>query len=101
MTRSRRERSLSTDVDQEAIDRTVVAQAEDDSAWEKPVVVRPSRKAHVELPAELAARAAFFARLHRAPSLQAWLHRVVQERTELEEAAYASLKRDLAGRLAG
>jgi len=48
------------------------------------------------LPFELAARAAFFARLHREASVEEWLRRVIQERIDLEEAAFAGLKRDLA-----
>lgn len=80
----------------EEIDRLVVAQADDDSAWGPPVRVRPAKPTAVALPAELAARAAFFARLHRAASLQEWLRRVVEERVDLEEAAFDSVKRELA-----
>jgi hypothetical protein len=86
---------------QEAIDEAVVAQADDEAAWEKPARVSPRRSASVQLPGDLAARAAFFARLHRASSVSAWLRRVIQERTDLEEAAFASLKRELASRRAG
>jgi len=49
----------------------------------------------VPLPSELAARAAFFARLHREMNVEDWLIRVIQERVDLEEAAFAGLKRDL------
>jgi hypothetical protein len=81
---------------EEAIDQVVVAQAEDDSAWGKPVHVRKTKPVSVRLSAQLAARAAFFARLHREASVEAWLRRIIQERIDLEDAAFAGLKRDLA-----
>ena len=87
--------------DQAAIDRAVIAQADNDAAWHAPVRVRRSSGTALRLPAELAARATFFARLHRAPSVEDWLRTVIEERTQLEEAAFASLKRDLAARRDG
>ena len=80
------------------IDKIVVAQADDDAAWGKPVRVRASKTASVPLPSTLASRIAFFARLHREKSIEAWIERVIQERLDLEEAAFAGLKRDLATR---
>ena len=77
------------------MDRIVIAQADDDSAWEKPIRVRKAKPTSVPLPSELAARAAFFARLHREINVEDWLRRVIQERVDLEEAAFAGLKRDL------
>jgi len=50
---------------EEAIDKIVESQAEKDSAWEKPIKVRRTKPAALSLPAELAARAVFLARLHR------------------------------------
>ncbi len=82
----------------EEIDTIVVAQADDDSAWEKPLRVRQAKLTSVSLPSELAARAAFFARLHREVSVSDWLRRVIQERIDKEEAAFAGLKRDLAAK---
>ena len=82
-------------VSEAEIDEIVVAQADDDSAWEKPVRVRRPKSASVLLPAELAARAAFFARLHRQAKVEGWLRQIIQERIELEEAAFAGVKRDL------
>jgi len=82
-------------VSEAEIDEIVVAQADDDSAWEKPVRVRRPKSASVLLPAELAARAAFFARLHRQAKVEDWLRQIIQERLELEEAAFAGVKRDL------
>ena len=80
---------------QEEIDNIVVAQADDDSAWEKPIRVRRKKPASLSIPAELAARATFLARLHRQPSTEEWLTHIIQERVELEEAAFVGAKRDL------
>lgn len=86
-------RSKTATLSQAEIDERIVAQADNDSAWEKPIRVRQARSASVPLPSELASRAAFFARLQ---SVEAWVRRIIQERVELEEAAFAGLKRDLA-----
>ena len=80
------------------IDKIVVAQADDDATWEKPVRVRRTKTASVPLPSALATRVAFFARLHREKSMAAWLERIIQERLDFEEAAFAGLKRELATR---
>ena len=90
---ARREKRLT----QEQIDERVVAQAEDDSAWESPIQV--SRKqAAIGLSASLAQRAAFLARLHRERNLQTWVERVVRERVELEERAFTQARRELASK---
>lgn len=81
---------------QEEIDNIVVAQADDDSAWEEPIRVRRKKSASLSIPAELAARAAFLARLHRQRNVEEWLTHIIQERIELEEAAFIGAKRDLA-----
>ncbi|HYX41799.1 MAG TPA: hypothetical protein VE821_08885 [Pyrinomonadaceae bacterium] len=73
----------------------VIAQADDEAAWGKPVRVRRTEGTDFSLSAELVARAAFFARLHQAANVEAWLERIVQERLDLEEAVLAELKRDL------
>jgi len=86
---------------QEEIDRIVVAQADDDSAWEEPIYIRREKSASLSIPAELAARAAFLARLHRQANTEEWLTHIIQERVELEEAAFARVKRDLAGKSGG
>jgi len=78
------------------IDKLVTAQADDDSAWEKPVQVHRSKSEAVSIPAEVASRAAFFARLHGEPSLGHWIKKVIAERIDIEEAAFAATKRDLA-----
>ena len=80
------------------IDQIVVAQADEDAAWGKPVLVRRTKTASVPLPSALTTRVAFFARLHREQSMEAWIERIIQERLDLEEAAFAGLKRDLATR---
>jgi hypothetical protein len=73
----------------------VVAESDNESAWTKPVKVQRAKPATVSLPSALAARAAFFARLHREARLNDWLKRVIEERIDLEEAAFAGLKREL------
>ena len=42
------------------IDEAVIANADDNEAWEKPVRVKRDKGESVSLPAEIAARAAFF-----------------------------------------
>ena len=81
---------------EDEIDELVTAEADDDSAWEKPIKVRRPRGTKVPLPSELAARAAFFARLHHETGLEEWVQRIVHERVDLEEAAFAQLKKELA-----
>lgn len=80
---------------EEEIDRAVVARADDESAWEKPVKVRRPKSTSVTLPSALAARAAFFARLHREANLDDWLKHIIQERLDIEEAAFAGFKKEL------
>ena len=77
------------------IDRLVIAQADDDSAWSKPIRVQKTKPASISIPPELAARAAFLAQLHRTQSLDEWVTRVIEERIELEEAAFIGVKQDL------
>jgi len=83
------------------IDKVVVAQADDDAAWGKPIRVRRAKAASLSLSGELAGRAAFFARVHREASPEDWLLRIIQERMDLEETVFAELKRDLATKHAG
>jgi hypothetical protein len=81
---------------EQEIDRIVAAQADEESAWEKPVRVRRTKSASLSIPGNLAARAAFLARLHRARNVEDWLKHIIQERIELEEAAFVGIKKDLA-----
>src|SRR5262245_19963480 len=83
---------------QEEIDQLVVSQADEDSAWEKPKNVRRAKSAALTLPAELAARAAFLARLHREKNVGEWLARIIKERVELEEVAFSEAKRAMSQR---
>jgi len=83
------------DLSEKEIDQIVIAQANDETAWEKPVYVHRTKPASLSIPAELAARAAFLARLHRMKSVEEWLHSIIQERVELEEAAFVGMKHDL------
>lgn len=78
------------------IDKIVITQADDDSAWESPISVHKTKLTELAIPAELAARAAFLARLHRQTSLEEWLTHIIEERVELEEAAFVGAKRELA-----
>lgn len=89
-------REKSPSLSEQEIDQRVTAQAGDDSAWEEPVYVHREGPAILSLPADLAARAAFLARLHRMPSVEEWLTRVIEERVEFEESAFVGIKQDLA-----
>jgi hypothetical protein len=80
------------------IDQMVTAQADDDAAWEKPIRVRRTKPASLAIPANLAARAAFLAQLHRTKNVDDWLTHIIQERIELEEAAFIGVKHDLAAK---
>lgn len=80
------------------IDKIVESQAEEDSAWERPIKVRRAKSTAVSLPAELAARAAFLARLHREKNVGEWLSRIIKERVELEEVAFSEAKRAMSHR---
>lgn len=87
---------MKRELSQKEIDEIVVAQADDNSAWEKPIRVRKTKSAALTIPSDLAARAAFLARLHHQRSIEDWLVHVIEERIELEEAAFAGAKRELA-----
>ena len=76
------------------IDDSVIAQAEDLTAWEEPVRVKRG-KASESLPAALAERAAFFARLHREKNLENWLKSIIEERLDIEEAAFSGFKKEM------
>jgi len=77
------------------IDQIVESQAEDDAAWQKPIKVRRAKLTSLSLPADLAARAAFLARLHREKNVDEWLARIIKERLELEEVAFGRAKREM------
>ena len=93
-TKNRAKKKLS----EKDIDQLVAAQAKDDAAWGKPVRVQKAKPAALSIPADLAARAAFLARLHRKTSAEEWLRHIIRERVELEEAAFVGAKHDLAAK---
>lgn len=82
------------------IDALVEAQANYPSAWDKPTKVRRGKNAPLSLPADLAARAVFLAKLHREKNVDSWLARIIKERVELEERAFSQAKRALSARSA-
>lgn len=93
---STRSKVMKKNASEEEIDRLVMAQADNDAEWEEPIHVRKAAKpASLIIPASLAARAAFLARLHREAGVEEWLTRIIQERVEIEEVAFVEAKRDL------
>ena len=81
---------------EDEIDERVAAQAGDDSAWSEPMTVKRNGVARINLPAGLAAKAAFLARLHHKANAQEWLQSVIEERVGFEESVFAGLKESLA-----
>jgi len=81
---------------EDQIDQLVSVQAHQDSAWEKVVLVRRSEPTSLSIPADLAARAAFLAKLHRESRVDKWVERIVRERVEIEESAFTAAKKTLA-----
>jgi hypothetical protein len=77
------------------IDKIVESQADDNSAWEEPIQVRRGKAASLSIPAEFIARASFLAKLHREKGAEEWLKRIIRERLEIEEVAFAEIKREL------
>jgi len=73
----------------------VISQSENDSACEAPVRVKRAKPASLSIPGDLAGRAAFLARLHRAADLESWVERFLRERIELEESAFTEAKKSL------
>lgn len=91
-----RKRRKTTTLDQEAIDQLVIAQSDDESGWGAPIRVEKPELASLSIPGDLAARAAFLASLHREAGVDKWVERVLRERIELEELAFAEAKKELA-----
>lgn len=77
------------------IDDLVVSQADVDKAWDTPITVRRAKRGSFSIPPDLAEKAAFLARMHHAAGVEEWLARVIRERIELEEVAYAAAKREM------
>ena len=68
---------------QQEIDEIVIAQADDDNAWEEPIEVKVAVPETMTLPPKL----------HNMDSAEAWLQQIIQERIAFEEAAFTGLKR--------
>lgn len=88
-----KKKSTKKQFSEEEIDKIVESQVEKDSAWGKPIKVRRAKTAALSLPAKLAARAVFLARLHSEKNVEEWLARIIKERVELEEVAFSQAKR--------
>ena len=93
---NKQENKRTSELDEEELDRLVISQADDESAWEAPIRVERSNPYSLTIPGELAARAAFLATLHRESGIARWVERVVRERVELEELAFTEAKKELA-----
>ena len=96
MSGRQRARESKPKLTQDQIDRQVVADANVDSAWQRAIVVRRPKSTSLSIPAELAARAMFLARLHREGKVDKWVERIVRERVEIEESAFTAAKKTLA-----
>ena len=83
---------------EEEIDKIVVEQADKDSAWEEPIHVRKKKLTSLSVPAEIAARAAFLAKMHRETNIEKWLIHIIRERIEIEEIAFVEAKRDMSAK---
>ena len=93
-------KTVKTRLSESEIDAVVEAQADSPSAWGRPIKVRRGKNKPLSLPADLAARAVFLAKLHREKNVESWLARIVKERVELEERAFTQAKRALSARIA-
>lgn len=85
--------SAKTYLSEKEIDQYVIEQADNDEAWDMPIEVHPVKPTALSIPIELVTRATFLAQLHRMANVEEWLTRIIQERVELEEAAFITVKR--------
>ena len=83
---------------EEEIDKIVVEQVDKDSAWEEPIHVRKKKSTSLSVPAEIAARAAFLAKMHIETNIEKWLIHIIRERIEIEEIAFVEAKRDMSAK---
>ncbi|HXP86870.1 MAG TPA: hypothetical protein VN841_19230 [Bryobacteraceae bacterium] len=79
---------------EEEIDRIVTSQDGLGSAWAPSIKVKRFKAASLSIPGKLAARATLLAKLHREKAVGRWVERVLRERIELEEFAFAEAKRN-------
>jgi len=88
-------KTMKKKLSEKEIDNIVISQADNDSEWEEPIHVRKAEPTSFSIPADLAARAAFLAHLHRESEVEEWLITIIRERVELEEGAFVEAKREL------
>jgi hypothetical protein len=96
MTKRKKRLPSKRKLSQDEIDNLVTAEANQDSAWDKVVSVRRAKSTSLSISADLAARAAFLAKLHRERGVDEWVERVLRERVEIEESAFTAAKKTLA-----
>ena len=78
------------------IDADVIAQADNEEAWEKNRSVTPStRPTSIRLSPRTIDKAKFFARVHHVRGYQTWLKRIIEERIDTEYEVYKSLKSEV------
>ena len=65
--------SKKTNLSEQEIDRIVISQANDDSAWGSPARVRKTRRASLSIPPDLAARAAHNEFRRKLAEIKAWV----------------------------
>ncbi len=92
---TRKSKAMIRKTSEEEIDQVVETQADDDSAWEDPIRVARDEVASLCVPAEFVTRASFLAKLHGESGAEEWLTRIIRERLEIEESAFAEIKREL------
>lgn len=81
---------------QEAIDELAISLADDDSPWGPRIHVKRPKATSLAIPGELAARAAFLAKLHHESGVGKCVERIARERVELKERAFVTPKKELA-----
>ena len=78
---------LHSTLSEEEIDEIIIAEADNNSAWEPPIEVK-KQPTSLSIPAELAARATFLANLHQEKNVEAWLIHLIQEEIERKEKEF-------------
>ncbi len=69
------------------IDEIVIREADDDSAWGKPVKVKAISVVPISLSPELIEKAKVIARRRRMKGYQSWMQRVIRDRIKEESNA--------------
>lgn len=72
------DRLTQENLSEDAIDRLVESQADDESAWEMPIQVN-QQPISLSIPAELAAQARFLANLEQEKDVETWLLEMIRE----------------------